>query len=1099
MAIIVGLDLGIASVGWAVIDTLNQKILGRGVRIFKACEDPKTKTSLAVPRRNARGTRRRLRRRAQRMRDVKQLFLDEGFFSQDTLEHLYDMKPGTPTPYALRVAGLERKLTAEEWARVLTQLCKRRGYKSMRLDKSDNDEKGKVKAALAANRHLMEEKGYRTAAEMLVKDPKFNEHIRNKGSYDNVLTREMLLDEIEVLFQRQAAFGNPFATSEIKAKYLAILQQQKRILEGEALIELVGQCTFIPTEKRAPQASFSYEKFRFLQRVTNIRWTDTMGVVSAPTSEQISLLLDKALSQKTELNYKNVRQMLDVPEGSRFTAVRVKRNSTESEYLAEEVKTKLPAFKVYSEIRTLLAPEKIGDNSWEIVKDDEDLLNKIGEILTYYKYEDSVVRELESLGKLSEAAINALSKAPAYSKNGNLSIKVLQDINTFLLQGHRYDEATLLAGYHHSVRADKKKSSTLPAIPHDQIVNPVVIRTLAQTRKVINAIIREFGPFDEVHIEFAREMNKSKKEREEIEKDQKERAKQAKQRLESMHDILGIANPRPADITKYRLLQEQNNQCAYSGKYIEPTRLTEPGYVEVDHILPYSRSFNNSLNNKVLVLTEENQKKGPRTPWEYKQGDAAEWARFEAWVMSSSLNAAKKRNLLTKTFSENEEEFRERNLNDTRYAARFLKTFIEDNLEFENGSRPRVVPINGGITAYVRNAWQLQKDRSEDGDRHHALDALVIAAVNSSVVQKIGTFFGARFLRKIPDSARAAFDYYDKMTGELIDAKVVPEIWPDFADHVRIWMAEDPLKARVYNPDAMTFEERNAIKPLFVSRMPRRKVTGAAHKETLKRIIGEEQDISVDDEGNILERKSTGRVITAKKVSLDKLTYDVKTGKTNFENMVEKETTNKELYEALVDRLKEHGGKGTQAFKEPFYKPSKPGKIAPIVRSITVTEDPASGGVMLRGGMYENGSMIRIDIFSKPNAKGKKKFYIVPIYVADTAKDELPNKAIVAFKSERDWLEMDESYEFEFSLYPGDLFEYWKNGLRAFGYYLSCDRSTGKVIFDNHDSTNKSNGIGVQNLEAFIKYNVDILGINIRPARGGKRNGFSNGNNKHSS
>ena len=71
------------------------------------------------------------------------------------------------------------------------------------------------------------------------------------------------------------------------------------------------------------------------------------------------------------------------------------------------------------------------------------------------------------------------------------------------------------------------------------------------------------------------------------------------------------------DIVKFKLYQEQDGVCLYSGKNLDPSRLFEPGYADVDHIVPYSRCFDDSYQNKVLVLASENRQKGNRLPYEY--------------------------------------------------------------------------------------------------------------------------------------------------------------------------------------------------------------------------------------------------------------------------------------------------------------------------------------------------------------------------------------------------------------------------------------------------------------------------------------------------
>jgi CRISPR-associated endonuclease Csn1 len=79
---------------------------------------------------------------------------------------------------------------------------------------------------------------------------------------------------------------------------------------------------------------------------------------------------------------------------------------------------------------------------------------------------------------------------------------------------------------------------------------------------------------------------------------------------------LGISNPSGFDILKYKLWKEQDCKCAYSGETIPIERLFEDSYCQVDHVIPYSQSMDDSYNNKVLVLTKENQEKRNETPFQ---------------------------------------------------------------------------------------------------------------------------------------------------------------------------------------------------------------------------------------------------------------------------------------------------------------------------------------------------------------------------------------------------------------------------------------------------------------------------------------------------
>ncbi|MDX8400722.1 MAG: hypothetical protein R8K20_10825, partial [Gallionellaceae bacterium] len=170
-------------------------------------------------------------------------------------------------------------------------------------------------------------------------------------------------------------------------------------------------------------------------------------------------------------------------------------------------------------------------------------------------------------------------------------------------------------------------------------------------------------------------------------------------------------------------------------------------------------------------------------------------------------------------------------------------------------------------------------------------------------------------------------------------------------------------------------------------------------------------------------------------------------------------------------------------------KPDKQGNpTGPIVRSVTMVIDKLSG-IPVRGGVAKNDTMLRVDVFRH---KINKKFYLVPVYVHHTVTG-LPNRAIVAFKDEDEWTEMDEKVDFCFSLHSNDLIRVsQKKKVPIFGYYSSCHRGTGNINIWTHDR-NKAvgkagmiGGIGVKTALNVEKFNVDVLG-NIYPAPPEKR------------
>ena len=192
--------------------------------------------------------------------------------------------PLTPkSSWQLRVDALDRQLTAEEWARVIYHLCKHRGFhwisraEEKAAEGDSKSEGGKVKQGLAGTKKLMQEKNYRTAAEMVLAE--FPDAQRNKqGDYSKALSRVLLGDELKTLFEHQRKLGNPHASEELEAAILGngdhksgLFWAQNPALAGNDLLKMLGHCTFEKSEYRAPKASFTAERHVWLTRLNNLR------------------------------------------------------------------------------------------------------------------------------------------------------------------------------------------------------------------------------------------------------------------------------------------------------------------------------------------------------------------------------------------------------------------------------------------------------------------------------------------------------------------------------------------------------------------------------------------------------------------------------------------------------------------------------------------------------------------------------------------------------------------------------------------------------------------------------------------------------------
>ena len=1055
-----GLDIGITSVGWSVINLDKNRIEDLGVRIFNAAENPKDGASLALPRRLARGRRRLLRRKAYRVQRVRSFIINKGILSKEKLNNLFTDKE-VISVWEARVKGLDHKLTNEEWAKVLINFCKRRGFKSNRKNEINDKEAGQILTSIKRNSEKMQENNSRTIGEFIYNEVKENKDnytpFRNKlGQYNMCVARSMIREEINTLFEQQRKYNNEFASDEIENEYLKIFDSQRPYSKFEDLEKLIGYCTFEKKKyKRAPKNCITAEEFVLYEHINKLSIIKN-GQKRSLTKEERMIIVNEAFNKK-EIKYTDIRKLLYLEDNEMFSTLTYSINTP----FSKTENTKFVALKGYHEIKKAIE-KGVSKEYWKSIEKNRTILNNIAYVLSVAKTDEDIKKQLE-LREISNKVIESVLDI-SFSKFNNLSIEAMEKILPYMKEGYQYNEACEKAGYDFKNIFKGKRCYKLPVINIDEIVNPVVNRALAQTRKVINAVIDEYGSPVRINIELARELAKNFKDRKAIEKEQKEN-RNNKEKIKDEIKELMEKEPTGSEVLKYRLWKQQKGECAYSQNRIGIERLFEPGYCEIDHIIPFSRSFDDSLNNKVLVLCVENQRKRNRIPYEYFGEDEERWHRFEVWVNESSLSYKKKENLLKKKFSkEEQDDWKARNLQDTKYICKYISNFIANRLQFkESESKRKVITINGRATAYLRAKWGLIKVR-EDGDKHHALDATVVAVATQRMVNEIAKYSKAHELRYVNKSE----DFIDVETKEptrledyryLLKDKL-PRPWLGFSEELKMRLSDNPIKELKKSPFKTYDKEfiKNTVRPIFVSRVPFRKIGGKLFKETI-----------------YSEKAFKDGYFITKKNLVDLSLKDM-------DNVYNYEC-DKQLYDAISNRLKEFNGNSKKAFEKEFRKPTKDGKQGPIVRSIKIkTSLLFKDGIPLNKGLVAKEGMIRIDIYEKEG-----KYFAVPVYRYQITNNKIPKKAALAGKPESEWPEMNESYSFKFSIYKNDLIkiEYdKKNGY--FGYYDGFDRSTASLSIESNDGSKRFRGIGIKSgIKEFNKYEVNVLGRYYKVKSGG--------------
>jgi CRISPR-associated endonuclease Csn1 len=163
-----------------------------------------------------------------------------------------------------------------------------------------------------------------------------------------------------------------------------------------------------------------------------------------------------------------------------------------------------------------------------------------------------------------------------------------------------------------------------------------------------------------------------------------------------------------------------------------------------------------------------------------------------------------------------------------------------------------------------------------------------------------------------------------------------------------------------------------------------------------------------------------------------------------------------------------------------------------VIRKVRL-RTKAKPAVEVRGGAADRGEMVRVDVFSRPNRKGKDEFYLVPVYPHQVMNPRQwptpPDRAVVPKKDEENWIKIDDAFVFKFSLFPRSHVELVKaNGEVLSGYLLGMDRASGGIDLGNHrdprltvdDLGNTTRGIGAKTLVSLEKFSIDRFGGRAR-------------------
>jgi CRISPR-associated endonuclease Csn1 len=835
---ILGLDIGTNSIGWALTyedDDNNSDILDMGVRIVSSDSTYATEfeKGQAISKNENRRTKRGMRRSSDRYKQ-RRLQLITALQQLEMLPDETLVKKILPLElYGLRdKAAKSEKLTLQEIGRILLHLNQKRGYKSNRKannddEKESNNENTETKdPAKMGYLDKINDRESQIRKQGLTIGQYFYQTLKNtEGGYarlkQQIFTRQSYIFEFDKIWDNQKVFYPNVLTDKNKTWIKDEILYYQRPLKSQK--HLVSNCRFEKGHKTAPRSLPIFQHFKILQIVnnlilTNVKLANTEGYnhfgerfLTIDERQKVFDYLDTVKNVKSSIVLKKVLT-LNPNIGFALNYDLLEGNATKAKFL--EVFEK----QVYKNDKLLNFD----------VHDKSDKQPYLMLWHKVYSVEDPVhlIKDLMETFQMPENVAKALAKISLPDDYGSLSTRAIRRLLPHLEKGFTYDKACEAAAKatgnvtynEHKTTKEESMSRTLGSkveqVLPTELRNPVVEQIVNQVINLVNKIItnpdyvseeeRQNGEF-EIRIELARELKSSQKQRKNTTKniaDSRKNNDRIRAELEKIDVRRTLKN-----IEKYKLWEEQGKCSPYIlNKIGEPpvepiplSKLFDENQYDVDHILPRSRFFDDSMTNKVIAETWANREKANKTGYEYMEskGKLVEYTHWVNKMFWQREKRGKRERLLAKEIPT---DFVTRQLKETQYITKEVVIRLKEVSH-------NVWVSSGAITEYLRETWGLndtlktlnwekykaagktketKTDKGilksiddwskRDDHRHHAIDALIVAFTRQGMIQSLNSLNaqiegkqtelkekGRKFPQPMPHFVARAIEMTDKI------------------------------------------------------------------------------------------------------------------------------------------------------------------------------------------------------------------------------------------------------------------------------------------------------------------------------------------------
>ncbi|MFP4555374.1 MAG: type II CRISPR RNA-guided endonuclease Cas9 [Bacteroidales bacterium] len=838
---ILGLDLGSASIGWAVIteNEVNGKafkeILGLGSRIipYEGTEGKDFEKGTGESRNSIRTKMRTARKGYDRYQLRRKFLIQElikaDMYPDEELKNLPKMKL-----WQLRNNAVSSKISLKELGRLLLWLNQKRGYKSSRseanMDKKDTEYVAEVKS-----RHQSIKEKKITIGQYFYQNLENDEFFRVK---ENIFPREAYIEEFDAISSQQQMHYSSILTEEFIKKIRDEIIYYQRPLKSQK--GLVSTCEFEGFWKKgndgkeyfvgpnvAPRSSPLFQLAKVWENVNSIRIDDKYGRKIEISIEQKQALFNH-LDNNEKLTQTDIIRILGLKKNDCFFNKQVtkgiKGNVTKKAILNcfanPEKYNHLFRFEfsiIEKEEKTYLykkeTGEIFGENRIKFI--DPKIENEPYYQLWHTIYSiidmDDCSRVLQQKFGIESEIADKLAKLDLTKGGfGNKSAKAIRKILPYLMEGYVYSDAMSFAGYEHSTSLTKDENlkrnllDKLKPIANNSLRQPIVEKILNQMVNVVNAIIEKYGKPDEIRVELARELKQSKEERSNASNFLSKRERENEQIVKKLQEF-GLRATRN-NIIKWRLYEEMDNKdkklnaiCIYCGQPISVTEAIKGNDVDIEHIIPKSKLFDDSQSNKTLAHRQCNSSKGDRTAYDFMKckSDQVLKAYVERVnkLYSTKVIGKSKRDKLLMTENKIPQNFIDRQLRESQYIARKAREILQTICH-------NVWATSGNVTSELRHLWgwndvtmnlQLPKYKElglietkewesehgknkhskevitgwskRDDHRHHAIDALTVACTKQGYIQRFNTLSSSKTredLKRIVENR--SVDYREKLS-----------------------------------------------------------------------------------------------------------------------------------------------------------------------------------------------------------------------------------------------------------------------------------------------------------------------------------------------